>query len=174
MFLVLTETPNMSYSPVKRAFGRVESGGTRRNMILSAAEAYFGQHWEDKNVRLSFSRILEAISYASKRRDDIAHGIAEQHIIDGRHTGWFLYPANYNTERTKPWLRASDDDDDLFFTFTDYRFTASDIQEFAKRFRELELAVFKQTGLLPKSAHGVIHFVNAVSDNPGIFGLPPR
>src|SRR5262249_41735677 len=93
MFVALVGGSMSSASPIRRAFGVVNSSSTRRQMILAAAEAYFGGSWDDKNVRVSFSRVLEAISWASRRRDDIAHGIAKRITLDQKPFGWFLFPA---------------------------------------------------------------------------------
>src|SRR5262249_21389834 len=151
-----------SASPIRRAFGVVNSSSTRRQMILAAAEAYFGESWDDKNVRGSFSRVLEAISFASRRRDDIAHGIARRITLDQKPLGWFLFPANYNTERTKAFGR--DKSDPLYFTFTEFRYTSDQIKDFARKFGELKLLVFTQTNLIRKLEDGSILSVKAVTD----------
>ena len=106
-------------------------------MILAAAEAYFGRHWDDKNVRVSFGRILGAISWASRRRDDVAHGNAKGITLDQKSFGCFLFPANYNTERTKA-FGSNDESDPLYFTFTDFGYTSAQIAEFANKFDELK------------------------------------
>jgi hypothetical protein len=128
MFVALVGGSMSSASPIRRAFGVVNSSSTRREMILAAAEAYFGGFWDDKNVRVSFGRVLEAISWASKRRDDIAHGIAKSITLDQKPFGWFLFPANYNTERTKA-FGTNDESDPLYFTFTDFRYTSDQIKD---------------------------------------------
>jgi hypothetical protein len=164
MFVTLVGGDMSSANPIRRAFGRVESSGTRRNMIFAAAEAYFGRHWDDRNVRLSFGRVLEAVSWASKRRDDVAHGIVKGITLDGTRYGWFLFPANYNTERTRAFW-TNDESDPLYFTFTDFRYTSADIRAFAEKFRGLQDVLFQQTGLISKREDGSIPFVDAVTDS---------
>lgn len=164
MFLAIVEAQMSSADPTRRAFGAIESSATRRTMILAAAEAYFGRHWDDENIRVSFGRVLEAVSFASKRRDDIAHGIVEGNILDGKSFGHFLFPANYNTGRTVPFA-TNIESDPLYFTFTHFRYTSADILEFAHKFGELRNLVSAQTGLIQKSASGEILFVKAVTDD---------
>ena len=166
LFLSVTEQTNSSTNPVKRAFGAVESSGTRRKMLLAAADAYFGVDWDDKEIRLSFFRVIEAVGFASQRRDDIAHGKV-YHFNKEPNFGAFLLPANYNTDRTKAWTYSSESETDpLFFTFTQFRYTSDDINEFAKRFEQLSNSIGYLTGFIRKLDDGTILFSRAVKGMP--------
>lgn len=169
VFVNVCETERSSSNPIKRAFGAVESGSVRRNMILAAAAAFLGHLWEDKDIRLSFFRVIEAVSFASKRRDDIAHGTV-QNFRDkepfGGH-GAFLLPAMYNTGRTKTYVH-NDGIDPLYFTFTDFRFTSEDINDIAGRFQKLDNAVAYLSGFMRKLDDGTILFARAVKGEPVI------
>ena len=85
--------------------------------------------------------------------------------MDQKSFGCFLFPANYNTERTKA-FGSNDESDPLYFTFTDFRYTSAQIAEFANKFDELKSLVFSQTVLLRKLENGTILFVTAVTESP--------
>jgi hypothetical protein len=165
LFLAVTEQDNYSANPVKRAFGSIDSSSVRRKAILAAAEAYFSDDWEDKDVRLPFFKVLEAVSFASKRRDDIAHGTVSRHRVDGKPFGSFLQPPHYNTERTKAYARL-DEDDPLYFLFTDFRYVSADISAFDTKFQELGAAIHYLAGFIRKLDDGSILFVRAIRGDP--------
>jgi hypothetical protein len=165
--MIVAESDSNSSSPVRRAFGAIDSGGQRRKMILAAAAAYFGQLWEDKDIRKGFYRVIEMVGEASRRRDDIAHG--KVHNFTGEPPtggfGAFLLPANYNTDRTKAYTY-NDGTDPLYFTFTDYRYTSAQINEFAAKFQELSRSVAYLAGHIRKLDDGSILFARAIKGDP--------
>ena len=58
--------------------------------ILAAAEAYLSMYhyWENKGAKRVITEVVEAVGFASKRRDDVAHGIVWGSItIDGHNYG---------------------------------------------------------------------------------------
>jgi hypothetical protein len=76
LFVTMTEcTTSVTYNVVRRAYGSIESNSGRRNAIMAAAEVYFGAYWDNKFVRQFLVDIINAVQWASRRRDDIAHGI---------------------------------------------------------------------------------------------------
>jgi len=78
---------------------------------------------------------MTAFEDASRRRDDIAHGIATAIKIDNKSYGAFLFPPSYNTQRTYPYfinapgVRA--------YMAEKFRYTAEDIRGFRLKFSEL-------------------------------------
>ena len=100
LYLALVGAPKASDNPTRRAFGSIESNSGRRKAIDAAAEAFLGQHWNDKDIRAAFVWITYFVGTASKRRDDIAHGIVVRQVIDGKDYGYFLFPPDYNSLRT--------------------------------------------------------------------------
>lgn len=134
MVLVGCDDPVTS-TAVRRAYGSIESNVGRRNAILAAAEIYFRKHWHIKSIRTSIVEVLEGVSFASKRRDDIAHGIVIDGIrVDGADYGVFLMPPEYNTGRTHAFI---DLNDPLGFMRARYRYVADDIESISKKFEKL-------------------------------------
>ena len=83
LFLIVCECPDSSANPVRRAYGAIENGTLRRQALEQAARVYFGKSWDIPIVERSFKRMIEAVSLASKRRDDIAHGIVHHEFKRG-------------------------------------------------------------------------------------------
>ena len=71
LYLTLVGATKASNDPVRRAFGSIESNSSRRKAIEAAAEAYFGQNWENRKIKRAFLYVTDAVGWASKRRDDI-------------------------------------------------------------------------------------------------------
>src|SRR5882672_10154588 len=103
LFWILTGCSEdaVASTAIKRAYGSIESNVGRRKAVLAVAEVHFRKYWHIKAVFHSINQILEAMSFASHRRDDIAHGIVQDGIvINGHNHGAFLMPPEYNTGRT--------------------------------------------------------------------------
>lgn len=164
LFLCVCSVPNHSANPVRRAYGSVENSTLRRAAILSAAEVHFGDAWKDPLVEKSFNALIEAVSFASKRRDDIAHGIVQHFVMheDEKTTdyGAFLFPPYYNSGRTSPYLVGEGLPPD--FLWSDYRFTSNDINELEKKFGELKSTAREYVRLCAKR-DGKIPFVEAIT-----------
>lgn len=168
LFLALVEGRTASDSPIRRAYGAIESNAGRRNVIEAAAQAYFGEHWDNSTVQNAFSMVLRAVAWASRRRDDIAHGIVKGYVLDGRAYGSFLFPPDYNTQRTTPWVDASDNDP-LRFMMTKYRFVSADIYRLANRFTALREAIKGHKDLIRRDGKTII-FVRAVLGGSALSG----
>ena len=54
LYLAVVKSSKASNDPVRRAFGSIESNSGRRKAIDATAEAYFGELWDDKNIRGAF------------------------------------------------------------------------------------------------------------------------
>jgi hypothetical protein len=153
MFGIITETsPSES---VARAYGSIESNSGRRKALLAAAEAYLGDAWNKKTVRKKFTDVINAVEWASKRRDDIAHGIVRGYVVGTKDFGFFLTPPNYNTGRT---TKRPSVDNFGFFSTAKYRYTRDDIKSLADKFLGLHFLVTDLANRLRKEA-GVIPLV---------------
>ena len=171
LFLVVCECSGASNNPVRRAYGAVENGTLRRAALLEAAKVCFGSSWRKKLVQKSFNELLQAVSRASKRRDDIAHGMVHFHssVIDpdGKPTknyGGFLFPPYYNTARTKASFVLVPGEEVMppDFHLSDFRLTSGDILEWEKRFGQLKRVIADWENLMAKR-DGKIPFVEAVT-----------
>jgi hypothetical protein len=83
MFSILVRPTGGTIVPF-RAFGNLFASGNRRELIIGAAEAYFAIlddgkdekiHKEAETLHSRIRRHLNLISDASRRRDEIAHGV---------------------------------------------------------------------------------------------------
>jgi hypothetical protein len=168
LFLALVEASHASNSPTRRAYGAIGSNSGRRKAIEAAAEAYFGAHWDNPTVRKSFFAIINAVQWASNRRDDFAHGVTLGNTFDNVPYGYFLFPPDYNTERTTAFLYP-EKGDPLYFTAAKYRYTSDQIAEFGKKFQALQFAIQGHTGLIRKDGNDIL-FVRAVVGGDAIGG----
>jgi hypothetical protein len=167
LYLRLVDVPEASYDPVRRAYGSIESNSGRRKAIEAAAEAFFGTHWDNGVVRRAFSIVTEAVGWASRRRDDIAHGIVLGQTMDGKSHGHFLFPPDYNTSRTNLSVSA-DSGDPLYHTMTKYRFTSEQVRVFGSKFGELKETIRLHAGLIRLGIDTFVRNANGVD----IFGAP--
>jgi hypothetical protein len=141
LFMVLTgcDDPVVS-TAIRRAYGSIESNVGRRKAVRAVAEIHFRKYWEVKSVSNSIDHMLEAIAFASRRRDDIAHGIViDGIVVNGDNHGAFLMPPEYNTGRTDAFW--TDRDDPLGFMHAQYRYVANDVTVLAAKFNKLEEAI---------------------------------
>lgn len=140
LFIALCDcTSAASLQAIRRAYGSIESNSGRRNAVAAAAEPYFGPYWDNKFVKQSLMDIINAVQWAAKRRDDIAHGIIWNITIDNVHYGAFLMPPEYNTGRSHLFIENSSDP--LQFMRAKYRYTADDIGELFSKFGLLGKAI---------------------------------
>jgi hypothetical protein len=165
-FLALVEASSASNSPTRRAYGAIGSNSGRRKAIEAAAEAYFGAHWDNPTVRRSFFAIINAVQWASNRRDDVAHGVTQGTTLDDVPYGYFLFPPDYNSERTTAFLYP-EKGDPLYFKAAKYRYTSDQISEFGNKFQQLQSAIQGHTVLIRKDGSDVL-FVRAVTGGNAI------
>ncbi len=129
-------------------FGITESSSARMRMIKAAAALYFGYSWEEELVRRPFKQLFEAVSHASHRRNEIAHGRVKRTSVgrsDGsiHDGGTFLTAPGYALNRHQPFFeRTWDNEDVLGGTDTsEYRYNAYDIMDFVRKFSLLSRQV---------------------------------
>ena len=161
LFIVVTRASNSSGNAVRRAYGAIENGTLRRKAIIAAAEVHFGASWEP-HVAKAYNKLIDAVSGASKLRDDIAHGIVQHFKLNDIDYGAFLFPPYYNTGRTKPYL--TNDDGPPDFGWSDFRFTSEDILGIECRFGELKQLIAHQfVNLSSPRSDGSIPLVEALT-----------
>jgi hypothetical protein len=124
LFLAFTSdasTDDTTKRAIRRAYGSIISTSGRRLAIRTAAEVYFGPPAkviglevpplpDAKHVEEGLIKILNTAQWASKLRDDIAHGLVREDmevvtrqndkIIKEEQFGSFLMPPEHNTDRT--------------------------------------------------------------------------
>ena len=147
IFSGLSEDAKGNYA-FRRLFGSIDLSGVRRNALNNMAEIYFGQSEDGKAMTRRLNALMNAISNASRRRDDIAHGTVVA-FAGNRPVGSFLLPAGYNSERNKAFLdRPVEIDPDFpFHTLTaEYRYTSKDIANIIAKFYTLLQSVMTYLG----------------------------
>ena len=90
LFIVVTRASDSSGNAVRRAYGAIENGTLRRKAIIAAAEVHFGASWQP-HVAKAYNKLIDAVSGASKLRDDIAHGIVQHFKLNDIDYGAFLF-----------------------------------------------------------------------------------
>jgi hypothetical protein len=149
LFLALTGCSDpTTYRVIQRSYGSITSNSGRREAVLAAAEIYFAPSWEIKAVRKSIVDITDAVGRASRRRDDVAHGIVWGNItVDETVYGSFLMPPEYNTGRTYASISPGDP---LGFQRAKYRYISDDIEGFAFKFSQLRNYIWEYTAKVYK------------------------
>lgn len=117
----------------RRGFGVIESSRERRNVVREVAKCFFLQHKVSEADRSSFRALLNHIDEASKRRNEIAHGIAITVKIENDDRGTFLCPAMYNAKKRGSAYEITFDDEFGFMQVA-YRYNLADIARFTERF----------------------------------------
>ena len=135
LFQVLVETVSPA---ARRAYGSMMSGHARREAMREASTIFFERHPSTDNKK-RFGRLIEHLKEASKRRDDVVHGVSAQFVFPDGDRGHFIVPPNYNSNfthaitKTGPpyWrhLRA------------EYRYSSEDLITLAANFRVLRDAL---------------------------------
>ena len=161
LFIVVTRASDSSNNAVRRAYGAIENGTLRRKAIIAAAEVHFGASWQP-HVEEAYNKLIDAVSRASKLRDDIAHGIVQHFKFNNIDYGAFLFPPYYNTGRTTPYL--TNDDGPPDFGWSDFCFTSEDILGIERRFGELKQIIAHQFVILSSPReNGSIPLVEALT-----------
>lgn len=124
---------------VRRSFGAIEFNSGRRKAICAAAEVYFARLWSAAKVEID--QIDSNVANASRRRDDIAHGLLTTLTAHDGFRGSFLMPPNYNTGRTYAFPKQTDISIDLWH----YRFTSADLKDISSKFLKLQTWIWDYT-----------------------------
>jgi hypothetical protein len=139
---------------------------------------YTYPHHDDLRIKKPFNDLMHAVSLASKRRDEIAHGVTTEFLfvhsagVDRGNKGCFLGPAKYNSARNKPLLQHFHERTDIlakieidahFMRRELYLYTSEDIHLFEDKFRELMLKAYIVAGNLIKK-DGVMSGLLGVED----------
>jgi hypothetical protein len=144
LFDILIRTEQDSHAS-HRAYGAVTIWNIRRDMLKSAAEAYFWQ-FPDKALESNISELINLADRYAARRNDIAHGIvlAYDEMFGppsplGGFRGWILFPA---LTSTKSMRRAFQD--------PKYALLSEHITAFGQHFREISSRVEESIRLVGK------------------------
>lgn len=132
---------NHSFQIGRHMFGMMDSSSTRLKMLQVAASLYFGHWWKAKLVNRPYVKLLEAISHASNRRNEIAHGRVirvQTHLDSGssKDSVVFLTSPQYAVNRNQPYYGGKWHSDDVLgaASRSKYRYRMSDVAAFAQKF----------------------------------------
>jgi hypothetical protein len=135
---------------MRRFFGAIDSGGSRRKALREAGEVYFWHHDANKTMINKLTDLLDNnVSKGSRLRDDIAHGIVCGFTTAKKHVGTFLIPSFYKSDRNKAFVPFVSEIciDDTEFPFdtinANYRYNSSDIGDITRKFMLLYDEVLK-------------------------------
>jgi hypothetical protein len=149
----------------RHMFGMIESSSTRLKMLQVAASLYFAPWWDHKPVCRPYLKLLGAISHASHRRNEIAHGRVTRVQVhrDGgppKDSGAFLTSPRYAVNRNQPYYGGEwHSDDVLVVDRSKYRYRMSDIATFAQKF---DLLGSKVRDLMMEASRGEHKMPNIV------------
>ena len=95
-------------SPATRAYGTVATFRGRKEMVSAAAQSYFFEK-EHKGRLAEIKSFLNSCSDWSARRNEIAHGVVRQIILETHplfqeeltDLTYYLIPANYNSNKVR-------------------------------------------------------------------------
>jgi hypothetical protein len=93
LFEVLVETESPA---ARRAYGSLMSGHGRRTAIRAASEIFLERKKVCGEDKERLYHLLAHIDAASKRRDDIVHGVSTRVVFPDGDRGCFLVPPDYN------------------------------------------------------------------------------
>jgi len=151
IFSGLAEDANNNKA-ISRLFGAIDSSGSRRNALREAGEVYFWHHDKDNVMMNKLEDLLENVSNASRRRDDIAHGVVAGFTTAKKDIGCLLIPSRYKSDRNKAFVPPVSKIyiDDTEFPFNtlpgNYRYNMSDINNISNRFYLLSQAILNFIG----------------------------
>ena len=138
LYLIFCESDNpATINALRRAFGTIESSDGRRKALAEAASVYFGDHNYPNGIAKPYRLLFESHKKASDRRNEIAHGVVYNVMINNEIKGNFLFPASYNSGRNSPYINSSIGESGGQFKTEMYRYTSSQIYTIARKFGEL-------------------------------------
>jgi hypothetical protein len=138
LFTVLIESP--SYAAI-RAYGSIISPGGRRDALRAASDVFFRGHNMPADEMADFDTLMNHVSLAVSRRNDIAHAMACLYDDGNELLGVFLVPPDYSTKKTDPFGNEFSSG----FIAVDYRYVSRDINSFCLKFRALKDATYQYT-----------------------------
>ena len=164
MFAIFVESHSEA---ALRAYGVIASHNGRRESLETAATIYFATREKQAAASATFSLLVDHLSKASARRNEIAHSTPVSFRVDEIDRGFFSVPSAYNTRKTSAFIthwkaiEAKSKDDPYAVFGLSYRYTADDIMYFAGRLQLLhkqalefmvyllQLDTFERTGQPP-------------------------
>jgi hypothetical protein len=157
---------------VRRAYGSIISNSGRRLAVEAAAEVYFSP-WRDdfkKPIRKSLTDILNVVQWASKLRDDIAHGIVwpymtiqfgvSEGVTKTEKIGCFLLPPEYKTDRTYAFPQSGGHPTEMLKA--EYCFTSKDIKDIVFNFIAVRALIQRYKKLVTKNSSGEMPLIEQI------------
>lgn len=136
-----TPADGRANSGIRRLYGSIDSSSARRRALKYMAQTYFGDSEDGRQMKNKLNSLCAAVSFAARRRDDIAHGTVAGFTGGKKQIGSFLIPSSYNTERNKAFFRTSEIDPKAEFPWHalpgEYRYNKTDIDAFTAKFEML-------------------------------------
>ncbi len=123
-----------------RVYGSIMSAAGRSTSIRAAADVFFPRYHVSDADQKSLNLLLQHFGRASRRRDDIAHGMALGITVDGTNFGAFLVPPDYNSSLTHAQMQETKQPDtwDTWSLFRHrYRYNSSDMNAISVKFNAL-------------------------------------
>lgn len=102
--IVSTNRKRAYLAPAVRAYGTITSAATRKEMLVSAAKAYFSSRpTKAKKFAAEFDELMQAYIDFASRRNDIAHGRVQRVFLTKRGVrpaaiGMYLTPSFYSNK----------------------------------------------------------------------------
>jgi hypothetical protein len=148
MFVSLTADKTfVSRVAAARTYGAITSNTGRRDILNAVSKVFFRHHKVDQLEQNQFASLIEHCGRASKRRDDIAHGLVRTYLsVNGVARGAFLGPPDYykrQMQDTPFFPEIEGDDDPLDALGHNYRYTSEDIRSITNKLIELHSAAFE-------------------------------
>jgi hypothetical protein len=131
---------NHSYLVARHLFGLTQSSMGRIVLLRATAELYFQHYWKNGSVKKPYNDVLNAVGWASHRRNEIAHGRTIQvqnhkPNVAPQSSGWFLIAPDYNIGRQQPFYdRKWNENDVIGISKSKYRYRTSDINSLSDKF----------------------------------------
>jgi hypothetical protein len=154
IFLIMCDvTTSQTAIALARTFGSIENSFGRLKAIQTVAEIYFAPYWEIPAVNRKFDAIYKNVSAAAQRRNEIAHGMAINFVIDNKDYGRFLIAPRYITGRNTTFssYQFADDAGITSILTSKYCYTSSDIREMAEKFQSLQKEIMNYSEGLPRT-----------------------
>jgi hypothetical protein len=168
LFLSLCECKDDSTrEKLARTFGSIESSGARLTVLKDRLNIYLAPHLKtpklEQHVNWFLSKLVDAVSAASPRRNEIAHGIVYTFLAQRNNellkfNGVYLVSPKYLSGRNAA-KKNSPENDSLWFVSSSYAYNANEVGGMALKFAALGNKVEQYLQDLSKDDSGTPKFV---------------
>lgn len=120
-----------------RAYGSLMAFSGRRDMLAAAYRVF---PWREEAGGDKFEKFLEEVSRFAARRNEIAHGVVVLSGTVSKSSGYYLFPAFYNSVKRKPWKEASKlrPHDRMLDALDGYSYNSKQVDYYANQFARLD------------------------------------